>query len=124
MQQYEEMGGSPIIPACKHGSGTATKVSSCEYKSISHDLADSIVEGAIAASNQERGLRGMVDSSALPPETCGDKPVRYTCPVCGRRTCFSGLCTPCLERQEADRERTEAWHQGYRVDEHGDWRRI
>jgi len=106
--------------------GTARKVSNFEYISVpcaENSFAPSLVGEAYAAGEREAALRGMVSQSSLPPEEYEGSPAIYTCQKCGRRTCFSGLCTPCLERQEVDRERTEAARQGYRVDSQGVWRR-
>jgi hypothetical protein len=45
------------------------------------------------------------------------------CPECGEVHPYGGLCTSCLERQVRCEEASDAFSQGYRVDEHGDWRR-
>lgn len=128
MQLEERIGnGSPITITAKSGVETARKVSACGYKSVpgaENSFAPSLVGDAIAAGNREAALRGMVPQSTLPPEEYPGSPAIHTCQKCGRRTCFEGLCTPCLERQARSEERLDAARHGYRQDEHGDWRRI
>ena len=118
--------GGPLSLTCKSGTGTAREISACEYKSVpgvERSFAPSLVGAAFAAGEREAALRGMVPQSTLPPEEYPGSPATHTCQSCGRKTCFEGLCTSCLERQEVDRERTEAARQGYRVDSQGVWRR-
>jgi hypothetical protein len=95
-----EMNGSPITFACRHRVETAREVSPVGYKSVpcaENSFAPSLVGAAFAAGEREAALRGMVPQSPLPPEEYPGSPATHTCQSCGRKTCFEGLCTSCLE---------------------------
>lgn len=104
----------PAPGGANHSVGTGTGIGS---------LPETIISAAVAEGNREAALRGMIPQSTLPPEEYPGSPATHTCQQCGRRTCFEGLCTPCLERQARSEERLDALEHGYRQDEHGDWRR-
>lgn len=70
-------------------------------------FSESIISAAVAGGNREAALRGMIPQSPLPPEEYPGSPATHTCQQCGRRTCFEGLCTSCLE-QRARREERKA----------------
>jgi hypothetical protein len=94
------LNGSSILQASKRGVESAREVSPVGYKSVpgaENSFAPSLVGDAIVAGNREAALRGMVPQSSLPPEEYEGSPAVYTCQQCGRRTCYQGLCTSCLE---------------------------
>lgn len=83
----------------------------------------SLAQRAVAITETELGLRGMVDTRGLPAEEYPNMPAIHICRKCGRRTCFEGICTSCLERQARSEERLDAARHGYRVGADGEWYR-